>query len=186
MDSEVFREKVVTYSASIHKIIGEVLFCNLGEQREESNLWNQGTRNQSFLTVRIVDSGPDWASQVQHNSKVTQLPSSGLVHLSVNCHMRRVWYLSHIAVRIQWNRTCNMCVFMGTWHAENHIIAILSLWQVSCPVTWIKFVSLSWVSAPSITILQKITICPYKLWRNLSLEAWEKSCFIILHSVCKS
>lgn len=52
------------------------------------------------MTVRIMDSGPDWASQVQHNSKVPHLPSSRLVHLSVSCHMRRVWYLSHTVVRI--------------------------------------------------------------------------------------
>lgn len=38
----VFWEKVVTYSASIHKITGEVLSCSLGEQREKSEIKKSG------------------------------------------------------------------------------------------------------------------------------------------------
>lgn len=121
----VFWEKVVTYSALTHKIIGEVLSCSLGEQREKSKLWNQETRSRSFMTVRIMDSGPDWASQVQHNSKVPQLPSSRLVHLSVSCHMRRVGYLSHIVVRIHWNRACNMCVCRKSPH--NPVVPVTNI-----------------------------------------------------------
>lgn len=74
-------------------------------------------------------------------------------------------------------------------HAENLILAILFLWQVSCPLTWIRFVSLNWVSALSMMILQKITIWSYSLLvkiitvKEFVNESTREEMHVIPHSV---